>query len=395
MNTLEKIKLLGAAAKYDTCASSASPRKININSKNNKDRLGDVCAGGVCHSFNQDGRCISLFKVLYSNACSFDCKYCTNASNCKDPAKKAAFHPEELAKTFMQLYIRNYVEGIFLSSAILSDPDNTTEKMIQTIRLIRKKHNFQGYIHFKILPGTNIHLIKEASDYADRLSINLEAPNQSRLSEISSVKNMKNDIIRRQLWMKRMKIPSGQTTQLVVGSSDETDLEILKTINWEYENINLKRAYYSAFIPVPKTPLEKKDRTPLHREHRLYNVDFLMRKYNLPLKDFKQIMDDGMLPKKDPKLALAQATFDGHLDINEASYDDLLRVPGIGPFSAQRIMQFRKKGGKIKKARELHNIGVVMKRALPFIKFNGTYQKTLSEVPGNKFLVPQKTEVIA
>lgn len=371
MNTVQKISILADSAKYDTCASSASSRKIKTN-----DRIGNVAAGGICHSFTQDGRCISLYKTLYSNSCSFDCKYCTNSTGCNK--RRATYKPEELAKVFMALYIRNYVEGLFLSSAVVRDPDFTTQRMIDTVRILREKYKFMGYIHFKIIPGTSYELIKQATEFSDRLSVNLEAPNKSRLSEISDVKDFHIDILRRQRWIKNMKIPSGQTTQLVVGASDETDNELLKMVNWEYDNFNLKRGYYSAFLPVPNTPLETKNKTPLLREHRLYNVDFMIRKYGIPLKDFTSIMDNGMLPGCDPKVALAEQTLDGPVDVNESSFDDLIRVPGIGQLSAKRIMGFRK-SQMIKKYEQLHNIGVVLKRAKPFIKVNGVCQKRLGD----------------
>ncbi|MCK5283242.1 MAG: putative DNA modification/repair radical SAM protein [Nanoarchaeota archaeon] len=372
MNTLQKVEILGQSAKWDSCASSASPRKIKTD-----DRIGNAAGCGICHSFTEDGQCISLWKILYSNVCSFDCKYCANASGCnKNPAR---FEPEEFAKVFISLYVRNYVEGLFISSAVEKDPDKTTEFMIEAVNLIRKKYKFQGYIHFKVLPGTSYDLIKHASEFSDRMSINLEAPNSSRLSEISSVKDYKIDILRRQAWLKRMKIPSGQTTQLVVGSSDESDLEILKMIDWEYKNIKLKRGYYSAFTPVPKTPLQFKDRTPLKRENRLYNIDFMLRKYHISLNEFKDIMQNEMLPKIDPKVALARNHFDSGIDINESSWDELIRVPGIGPRSASRILELQKNHIEIEKKQQLKSIGVVLKRALPFIILNGKRQKMLHE----------------
>jgi putative DNA modification/repair radical SAM protein len=369
---LEKIEVLGNAAKYDSCASTASPRKVSINET---DRIGNAAKGGICHSFGPDGRCIGLFKVLFSNACSLDCKYCCNSACTRK--KTATFEAEELAKTFMSLYVKNYVEGLFLSSAVIGEADRTTEKMLDTVKLIRSKYNFRGYIHFKVLPGTNYELIKQASEISDRLSVNLEAPSATRLKEVSSVKDFKIDIVRRQAWIKRMKLPSGQTTQLVVGSSDETDYELLSMINWEYKNLDLKRGYYSAFIPVPKTALEKRSATPLAREHRLYNVDFMLRKYKIPFSDFKQIMQDGMLPNEDPKVALARETFDAPVEINDASYEELLRVPGIGPLSAVRIKKITSIGRKITRLNELHNIGVVLKRAETFIKVDGRGQRNL------------------
>jgi len=372
MNTLQKVKTLGESAKWDTCASSASNRKVKGN-----DRIGNAAGCGICHSFTEDGGCISLWKTLYSNVCSFDCKYCANSAGCNK--KPARFEAEEFAKVFMSLYVRNYVEGLFISSAVEKDPDRTSERMIEAVNIIRNKYKFQGYIHFKVLPGTSYDLIKYASEFADRMSINLEVPNKSRMSEISSVKDYKIDILRRQAWLKRMKLHSGQTTQLVVGGAGESDLEILKMIDWEYENIKLKRSYYSAFVPVPKTPLENKERIDLSREFHLYNVDFMLRKYHIPFKEFKEILDDGMLPKIDPKIALARMHFDSGVDLNEVKWDDLVRVPGIGPLSAHRILELQKNNVKIMKKEQLKNMGVVLKRALPFVKLDGKRQKMLME----------------
>jgi putative DNA modification/repair radical SAM protein len=372
MQILEKIKILGESAKYDICASSASNRKIK--SSTNNDSIGNVASSGICHSFGQDGRCISLYKTLMSNECAYDCKYCTNSNKCKK--KATSFTPSELAKVFMSLYVKNYVEGLFLSSGVIKNPDETTEKMIETINLIRNKYKFNGYIHFKIIPGTSYELIKQASEFSDRLSINLEVPTKSYMSEISTTKDYKIDILRRQAWIKKMNLPSGQTTQFVVGSVNETDLDILKMLDWEYKNLNLKRGYFSAFIPVTNTNFENKNKTPLIREHRLYNIDFMLRKYNFKLDEFKSIMNNGMLPKIDPKLALAKQTITKPIEINTANYDELIRIPGIGPRSAYKIDLIRKKI-KIKKYKQLHDIGIVLKRAKPFIKIDGTYEKSL------------------
>jgi putative DNA modification/repair radical SAM protein len=373
MNTVQKLRTLSESAKYDTCASSASPRKVTTD-----DRIGNAARGGICHSFTQDGRCVSLFKVLYSNSCSYDCKYCLNSTRCSK-RKNATFRADEFAKVFMSLYVRNYVEGLFLSSGVCRNPDHTTELMIDAVKLIREKYKFQGYIHFKVIPGTSYELIKQASEFSDRMSVNLEAPNKSRLSEISSVKDFKNDILKRQAWLSRMKIPAGQTTQLVVGGSDETDHEILSMTNWEYKNMRLRRGYYSAFVPVKDTPLSKKERTPLLREHRLYNVDFMLRKYGFSYSEFRGIMDNGMLPREDPKVALARTYFDSAVDVNEAGYEELIRVPGIGPQSAQRIIRLRKEGGRVTKKAELRNIGVACNRAVPFLRIDGWRQMRLGE----------------
>lgn len=371
MEVLEKVKLLGAAGKWDVCASSASNRKPQTN-----DRIGHAAAGGICHSFTQNGRCISLYKTLMTNQCKFDCKYCSNSSHCKN--KIAKFEPEQLAKVFINLYVKNYVEGLFLSSGIAKDPNETTQNMIDAIKLIREKYKFRGYIHFKVIPGTDRDLIKQAKSFSDRMSINLEQPNASRMNDVSHVKDYKIDILRRQSWVKKLSLGAGHTTQMVVGGSDESDLEILKMADWEYKNFELKRAYYSAFTPIKHTPLEFKDKTPFQREHRLYNVDFMMRTYDIKLREFKNILIDDNLPRDDPKIHLARNFFDKAIDINDCTKEELIRVPGIGPQSAERILNLHKNNIEITKRTQLKSIGVVLKRAEPFIKIGQTTQKTLT-----------------
>lgn len=371
MNINEKVKILGDAGKYDICASSSSSRKTTGG-------IGGTCASGICKSFTPDGRCVTLFKVLQTNKCTHDCAYCENSTSCTKKLK-ASFEPEELAGTFMKLYLQNHVEGLFLSSGILKDADNSMEKMIETARILRKKYLFNGYLHLKILPGTNQDLIKQASELSDRTSLNLEVPSKSRMTELSSIKDYKIDILRRHSYMKKYKVSSGVTTQFVVGGSKESDLEILRMSNWMYVRMNLKRIYFNAFIPIPKTLLEKRSKEPLEREHRLYQVDFLMRKYNVKFKEVKNnVLINEMLPREDPKVLLANKLLTEPVNPNNASYHELLMVPGIGPISAKRIIHYRK-FEKIKKAEELKSLGVVMNRAKDYIDLNGVYQKKLGE----------------
>jgi putative DNA modification/repair radical SAM protein len=371
MNTLEKVKVLGEAGRWDTCASTASKRPVV-----GMDRVGNVAAGGICHSFTPDGRCVSLYKTLMTNDCALDCRYCQNSTRC-GKRRIAEYEPNELAKVFMHLYLTNHVEGLFLSSGISGDADATTEKMLESIRLLRNQYRFQGYVHFKALPGVSRELIKQAGEVSDRLSINLEAPGKSRLAQITDVKDYNVDIIRRQRWIKGVRPPSGQTTQLVVGSADESDLEILEAARWEYESMRLKRVYYSAFTPIEDTPLADKKETPLQREHRLYQTDFMMRKYGIRLSEFKDIMDDDNLPKGDPKVHLALHSYNGPVDVNEAPYDELIRVPGMGPVTVNRIMDLRRRNVSITKFSQLKSMGVVLKRATPFIKVNGRVQRRM------------------
>lgn len=373
MNINEKLKILGMGCKHDACSCSPAHRF----EKNNPNRIGEGIGCAIYKSATPDGKPLNLFKVLYTNACNHDCKYCPNSANCSK--KPVMFEQEEFAKTFMALYIRNYVEGIFLSSGIMKSPDFISEKMVSAINFLRVKYNYKGYVHLKVLPGTSRELIKMASEVADRMSINLESPNSSRLKELSSVKDLQNDIVKRQRWINDAKLRGGHSTQLVVGAANETDFEILKTINWEYENIGLQKAYYSGFIPIKKTPLELKSRTPLEREKRLYNSDFLLRSYNYDFRELKSIMIDGNLPRGDPKAHIALQNFDRPIDINQAEYNELIRIPGIGPRSAMRILDMRKKHRKITNYAELQSIGVVLKRAKQFLEVNGKRQKMLLE----------------
>jgi predicted DNA-binding helix-hairpin-helix protein len=256
------------------------------------------------------------------------------------------------------------------------------EDILETIRYLREIYKFRGYIHLKILPGASYEHIKQAVEWADRVSINLEAPSKSRLSELSGNKDYRIDILRRQTWIQRLQkrglLPASQTTQFIVGAGEETDLEILSRLKWEYTHIGLKRGYFTAFDPIPGTPLEAKDTIPLWREHRLYQTDWLMRIYDFKFSEVKQVLtEDGFLPNNDPKRLLAERTLDRPIDINEGTYSDLLRVPGIGPKSAARIIRLRKSGEKISSHKQLHDIGVVIRRADPFIVVKGKRQKTL------------------
>ncbi|MBW1839731.1 MAG: radical SAM protein, partial [Deltaproteobacteria bacterium] len=242
---------------------------------------------------------------------------------------------------------------------------------------VRNKYLFRGYIHLKILPGATREQVKQAGELADRLSVNLEVPNSSRLKEVSDVKEYRTDILRRQRWMKFTESRSGQTTQLVVGGSDEPDIEILKMSDWEYRNMDLRKVYYSGFVPLNGTPLERKEKTPAEREVSLYRADFLMRSYKYDISLLKAIMDEGMLPRGDPKIHVARECIDSPLDVNDCSYDDLLMVPGIGHLSAMRIRNMQSSNERIQNRRQLKNIGIVLKRAEPFLKIGGHVQKTL------------------
>jgi putative DNA modification/repair radical SAM protein len=424
-STLEKIRILGENSKYDICASTASSRSDQYPGLfgNSKDFIGRTASAGICHSYTPDGRCMSLFKTLYTNKCIYNCKYCFS-QNCK---KRVSFTPEEYARTFMKLYAMNVVEGVFISSGVCGSADKTTEEMLEAIRLLRFKYKFQGYVHFKCLPGVSQYLLKEAISLSDRISINSEASTKDYLSEIAEQKDFYNDIILRQKWLKSIRyrhneealkiikdlkkdsrikfqekkikqrrengykafrwdgapiLNSGQTTQFVLGAAEgESDLDLLKRIDWGYKDIDLRRAYFSSFIPIEGTPLAGKQAESLAREHRLYQSDWLLRIYHYKLKELRDIInEEGNLPHGDPKIHLAKKYFENHnlINPNKASYQDLLRVPGIGPISAKRIVNLRDKNFQFNKRKDLQSVGVVLKRADPFLVVDGKSQTSLN-----------------
>lgn len=373
---LRKVDVLGQGTKHDVCASTATSRVVE-----GLERIGNVARAGVCHSFTHDGRCVSLFKTLYTNSCSHQCNYCSNATTCGSKGKVYSYTPEELAKITLMLYRGNYIEGLFLSSGTGRDEDILMEKMLEAVRLLRQKYRFQGYIHLKILPGAHREYIRQAVELVDRVSINIETPTKLLMDEISPTKSYQNDILLRQRYIKelgkKLKLPAGQTTQFVVGAAGETDTQIFKRMLREYKEMEMKRSYYSAFMPLNGTPFAKKDKQPLWREHRLYQMDWLYRVYEFGEKELKISFDEhGFLPNTDPKLAIAREFHDKPIDPNEADYEELLRVPGIGPKSAYRIVFLRKRK-KIKKNEQLKKLGVVLKRASPFLKLDGWYDSTL------------------
>ncbi len=327
------------------------------------------------------GRVTPIFKALLSNACANTCKYCF--THCEK--RKVTFTPEEYARAFAQLFQQKRVTGVFISSGILrGDPDYTTEQMLEAVHLIRQKYNFQGYVHFKCLPGVSRDLLQQAIPLANRISVNLEAPSAERLALIADEKDFHRDLITRQEWIGDLiakgAFPSGQTTQFVVGAADESDEEILSQVEWEYKHVRLRRAYYSGFSPLAGTPLETHPATPPAREHRLYMADFLLRQYKIPFHEFRDIFTDkGLLPDGDPKVHLAKHYFDPHetVEINEAPFELLIRVPGIGLKSAQKILIMRGHSHRLTRSRQLNEIGVNVKKALPFLSIDGHRQLSL------------------
>ncbi len=373
---LQKVNALGEGTKHDVCASTATPRMVN-----SLDRIGTVFSAGICHSFTPDGRCVSLFKTLYTNGCSQDCAYCPNSASCGGSGKTFSYTPEELAKVTLSLYQSNYVEGLFLSSGMGKDEDMVMEELIETVRLLREDHKFEGYIHLKVLPGTSKDYIKRSIGLVDRLSLNIETCSESRMQELTTTKDYRYDILKRQRYIrdlkKRIGLPSGHTTQTIVGASGENDKEIFESMLREYRRMEVKRMYYSAFTPVEETVFEEKENVSTEREHRLYQTDWLFRIYEFEPKEINLAFDeDGFLPEKDPKIEIARHVLDESVDPNEASKERLLRVPGIGPKSASRIVKARQEE-KITKRRELAKFGVVLKRARPFLKLNGWKDTTL------------------
>lgn len=327
----DKLHALGAGTGYDVCTSSGCSRM-----------------SGICHSFTHNGRCISLFKTLYTNHCTHQCNYCTNASNYSSRTKTFSYTPEELARLTFSLYRSNYVEGLFLSSGSGRDQDAIMEKLIETARLLRNKYRFSGYIHLKTLPGASIDHIKEAMELSTRVSVNLDASSSDHMSEICSTKDYSNDILQRQRYIKNLmeevSVPAGQTTQLVVGATQESDQEIFNRVLYEYQELKVRRAYFSAFSPQKGTAFASREPQELWKEHRLYQMDWLYRIYHFRLQEIVYAFDEeGNLPNSDPKEAIARQLIDEPVDPNAASYQDLLLIPGIGPRSAQRIIAFRKR----------------------------------------------------
>jgi len=371
----EKLRLLGEGTRHDVCASTFSPRERTL--------------PGICHAFTQDGRCVSLFKTLYTNHCTHSCSYCTNASSCSRKARAFSYTPEELARITASLYRGNYVEGLFLSSGAGRDEESIMEKTIEAARILREKWAFSGYIHLKILPGAAEHHIQEAVMLADRVSINLEAASASHMSEICSTKDYERDIVQRQRYIRDFAaskresspasapLPAGQTTQIVVGAADESDEEIFQRIIYEYREIGVRRTYYSAFSPQPGTALQGRRAQPLWRERRLYQMDWLYRVYRFRPEEIGGAFDDGgFLYDTDPKRAIARQMLDGPVDPNTATYQELLHVPGIGPRSAGRIVALRRTRPLSSRA-ELAALGVRIRRASPFLRVNGWRDTTL------------------
>ena len=372
----EKLSILADAAKYDvSCSSSGSKRK------NNSNGLGDSSGMGICHSYTEDGRCVSLLKILLTNHCIFDCAYCvTRKSN---DIKRAAFKVQEVVDLTINFYRRNYIEGLFLSSGIFKDADYTMERLIQVAKKLRLEENFNGYIHLKSIPGASDELMREAGLYADRLSVNIEIPTKSGLKLLAPDKKhedftkpmekVKNEIIQYKQESKLIKstpkyAPAGQSTQMIVGASGESDRDIMYSATFFYKKYNMKRVYYSGYVPVTNDSRlpAMGSQVPLLRENRLYQTDWLLRFYDF---DVRELLNEDHLNldlEVDPKLSWALRN--RHLfpvDVNRVEKHLLLRVPGIGLKSVNKILHAR----KFRKLNweHLKNIGIAMNRAKYFI----------------------------
>lgn len=380
VDVMEKLEILTASAKYDVaCTSSGSDREGQAGS------LGSTAAMGICHSFAADGRCISLLKVLMTNACVYDCAYCINRKS--NPVRRAAFTPEEIADLTMQFYRRNYIEGLFLSSGIMRNPDYTTEQLIAALELLRNVYHFNGYIHVKAIPGADDALLSRLGLLADRMSVNIELPSQESLgvlapdkSKISILKPM--GLIKDRIKENRSDIvnynhaprfaPAGQSTQMIVGASPDTDYQILNLTEGLYRKYALKRVFFSAYTPVIEDSLlpSLDTKPPLLREHRLYQADWLLRFYGFQANELLDEAVPNFNPLLDPKCSWAVNHREQFpVEINRAPYEMLLRVPGIGVRSAQRIVKARRAGTLDFQA--LKKLGVVLKRAQFFITCKG------------------------
>lgn len=368
MELQEKLKILADSAKYDaSCSSSGSSRK-------NTNGIGAAARSGICHSFASDGRCISLLKILLTNCCIFDCKYCLNRKS--NTIKRALFTSEEICTITLNFYRRNYIEGLFLSSGIIKSPDYTMELLIKTISLLRHKYHFNGYIHAKAIPGASQKLLKELGTLVDRLSANIELPTENGLKLLAPNKESKNvSQIMEYVKTNQSKkyVPAGQSTQMIIGATKETDYQIMSKSSRLYENYHLKRVFYSAYVPVNKDSLlPSLEHPPLVRENRLYQADWLIRFYNYKITDLLDERNPNFNILLDPKADWALRHLEEFpKEISTCSYYDLLKIPGIGVKSAKRIIMSRKKFTI--HLEDLKRMGVVLKRAKYFILCNGKY----------------------
>lgn len=378
MNVTEKLRILGDAAKYDVaCTSSGSNRAAT------KGGIGSAASGGICHSFASDGRCISLLKVLLTNYCVFDCKYCQNRSS--NDVERAMFTPEELADITINFYRRNYIEGLFLSSGVIKSPDYTTELMCRAIEILRTKYRFNGYIHAKAIPGTSPELINKLGRLIDRISVNIELPSENSLNLIAPQKSRKNIVTPMKQIRDTIKetknemvlyknapqfAPAGQSTQMIIGATPDTDYQILKMSSALYNSYKMRRVFYSAYVPVGDKRNLPTVGAPLLREHRLYQADWLLRFYEFSVDEILDDKNPSLDIYLDPKCNWAMNHLSEFpIEINTANRSRLLRIPGVGQTSADRIITARK-FTKLN-FEDLRKMRIVLKRAQYFITCSG------------------------
>jgi putative DNA modification/repair radical SAM protein len=380
---MEKLGILADAAKYDvSCSSSQSNRK-------NKDKgLGNSKGMGICHSYTEDGRCVALLKILLTNHCIFDCAYCVSRKS--NDVKRAAFTVQEVVDLTIGFYRRNYIEGLFLSSGIFDNPDYTMERLVRIAKKLRLEHNFNGYIHLKAIPGASDELLQQAGIYADRLSVNVEMPTEQSLKLLAPEKNhidvikpmeyLKDEITghkeeRKQNYKAPLFAPAGQSTQMVIGATKESDLEILGMADYFYQQMNMKRVYYSGYVPISYdnrlpaigTPV------PVIRENRLYQADWLIRYYGFNVNEIVGFNQPNLDLDIDPKLGWALRNLNQFpVDINTADLELIKRIPGIGYLSAQKIVAARKFKRLI--PQDLQKMGIAYTRAKYFLAFATPFQ---------------------
>ena len=381
MSIYEKLQILTDAAKYDVACTSSG-----VERKGDGTGIGNCSKAGICHSFSTDGRCISLLKILFTNECIYDCKYCVNRSS--NDVIRTSFTPDEICTLTMEFYRRNYIEGLFLSSGILKNPNYTMELIYAALYKLRHVCNFQGYIHVKAIPGADPILIQKVGFLADRMSVNLELPTAESLRLLAPHKSRKNILAPMRLVQEKSKenrqeltlyksaprfVPAGQSTQMIIGASPETDYQILRVAESLYQKFGLKRVFYSAFVAVNEDkalPARTSDGPPLLREHRLYQADWLLRYYQFEANELLNEKNPNFNIFLDPKCNWALNHLEYFpVEVNRASYDVLLRVPGIGYKSAGRIVKARRFGSL--GFEDLRKMGVVLKRALYFITCSG------------------------
>ncbi len=381
LDIYEKLHILTDAAKYDVACTSSG-----VDRRGDGKGMGNCEKAGICHSFSADGRCISLLKILFTNECIYDCKYCVNRVS--NDVRRTSFTPDEICRLTMEFYRRNYIEGLFLSSGILKNPDYTMELLYESLYKLRVECHFQGYIHMKAIPGASPELIQKVGFLADRMSVNLELPTKESLHLLAPHKSRQNilkpmrmvqmgrEVNREELAVYRNAprfVPAGQSTQMIIGATPETDFQIMQVAEAMYEKFGLKRVFYSAFVAVNKDkalPAQIETGPPLLREHRLYQADWLLRYYHFKVSELLDEKNPNFNVLMDPKCNWAVQHLELFpVEINRVEYEMLLRVPGIGYKSAARIVRARRMG--MIQFEDLKKMGVVLKRALYFITCNG------------------------